>query len=180
MLKIVQVPNKVLITPTQKVVNFDSKLKKLIADMEETLIAQVDPQGVGLAATQVGVNKAIFIMKPKPTGPTTVCINPEILQIEEPSTSSTKKSKKKQSGALEGCLSIPRIWSPLRRPKKVLLKYQTEAGETKEEWFVGFKAIIVQHEVDHLNGILFTKRALEQNSSLYEEREGELLKIKSI
>jgi peptide deformylase len=79
---------------------------------------------------------------------------------------------------LEGCLSIPRIWGPVKRANRVLLEYQDLSGEKKTEWFTGFRATIVLHEVDHLQGVLFTQRAIEQNSALYEERDGELERMK--
>lgn len=180
MLKIVNVPNKVLTAPVMPVKKIDDKIKNLVYEMEETLIAQVDPQGVGLAATQIGQSLALFIMRPDEDSSTEVCINPQILEIIETPVKKLKSTKKADTSKLEGCLSIPHIWSPLKRAKKVLMEYEDLNGEKKKEWFTGFKAIIVQHEVDHLNGILFTQRALEQNSPLYEEKEGELKKISGV
>jgi peptide deformylase len=172
MLKIIQVPHKVLTTPTGEIKKIDDKIRKLVYDMEETLVAQVDPQGVGLAAPQVGVNLSLFIMKPSLKAETEVCINPHILKIED------RKSRMDENKKLEGCLSIPRIWGPVKRPQKVLLEYQDLTGEKHLRWFTGFKATIVQHEVDHLQGVLFTRRALEQKTVLYEEKNGELEKMK--
>lgn len=187
MLKLVTAPNTVLNTPTQSVKTFDSKLKNLIQQMEQTLIAQVDPQGVGLAATQIGSNLAIFIMKPGKKTKTEVFINPRVIKIMQTSevlpnksstlTSEVKGREKKKKHPLEGCLSIPRIWSHVKRPKKILLEYQDLSGKSKKGWFSGLKSTIVQHEVDHLNGILFTQRALEQKSQLYEEKAGKLKKL---
>lgn len=173
MLKIVHVPNPVLTTQAQTIEKIDGTIVKLVKEMEKTLNTQVDPEGVGLAAPQVGVSKALFIIKPDPTGPMEAFINPSILELIE-------GKKKVKKDALEGCLSIPRIWSPVKRPQKVYLKYQTLEGKTVEKWFKGFEAVIIQHEVDHLNGILFTQRALEQNAQVYEEKDGELKKMKSI
>lgn len=178
MLKIVQVPHKVLTSPTKQVDVIDDKIKKLVYDMEETLIAQVDPQGVGLAATQVGYGLALFIMKPSPKSRTEVCINPMILKIEESKHADDQRQTTEDNKKLEGCLSIPRIWGPVKRPQKVLMEYQDLSGEKHSKWFTGFKATIVQHEVDHLQGILFTQRALEQKTTLYEEKNGELEKMK--
>lgn len=175
MMKIVNVPNSVLTTPAKPVIAFDNKLKKLLKEMEETLNACVDPQGVGLAAPQVGISQQIFIMKPTEESTCMAVINPKILEAHsDPETPQQKKLKKKNP-ALEGCLSIPRIWSPVTRPQKVLLEYQTSDGTKHTEWFTGFEAVIVQHEVDHLNGILFTQRAIEQHSQLFEEKNGELV-----
>ncbi len=170
-LPIVKIPNKVLTTKTKPVKKIDGKIKKLIQDMEETLVAQTDPEGVGLAATQVGLGISLFIMKPSKTAPARAFINP---QIKEVIAETQGKAEKKDKSSLEGCLSIDRIWSPIRRPQKVLLEYQTVEGTHKEEWFKGFDAVIVQHEVDHLEGILFTQRALEQNKKIFKETDGEL------
>lgn len=179
MLKIVVVPNPVLTSPAKRIDAIDEKIKKLVYNMEEVLIAQVDPQGVGLAAPQVGESLRLFIIKPSPKSPTEVFINPKILEIvtvnRKPST-----VKKKNKNKLEGCLSIPRIWGPVKRPSKIKLEYQDLTGERKTAWFTGLKSIIVQHEVDHLQGILFTQRALEQNTQLYEEKDGEFVKIKDL
>jgi peptide deformylase len=179
MLKIVHVPHPILNTPVKPVTTIDEKIRNLIFEMEETLIAQKDPPGVGLAAPQVGKNLALFIIKPTPKSPTKVFINPKIIKIiKQPS-----QNKKNQRLKLEGCLSIPRIWSPVRRGAKVLLEYQTLASSIpgmERKWFQGFEAIIIQHEMDHLSGILFTQRSLEQNLPLYEEKNGELEKMENI
>lgn len=176
MLKIVSVPNDILTKPTKPVSKIDGEIKELIDEMAETLNAQIDPQGVGLAAPQVGVNLSLFVVKPNPDGRVQVFINPKILQIIEKKPKIAKKNNRGRM-QLEGCLSIVRIWSPIERPKKILLEYQKVTGEKKTEWFTGFKATVIQHEVDHLNGILFTQRALEQQGQLYEEVDGKLKKM---
>ncbi len=176
-LPIVKVPNKVLNTPTKQVKNFDTKLKKLISDMTDTLLSAKDPEGVGLAATQVGVGLSVFITRPDKRAKVREYINPIILEIEDIEMNRSKDNDNGKT-TLEGCLSVDRIWSPIERPQRVLLAYQRLDGTKHEEWFEGFKAVIIQHEVDHLNGILFTSRAMEQNSPLYEEKNGELEEMK--
>jgi peptide deformylase len=177
MLKIVTVPNDVLTSSSKPVTSFDGKLHQLVKDMEDVLNAQVDPQGVGLAAPQVGIKLSLFIMKATAKSSVKAFINPVIkrpvLSKNEPSQKKTKKKKRH----FEGCLSIPKIWSEIVRPKKILLEYQAVSGEKKNEWFSGFEAVIIDHEVDHLNGVLFTQRALEQKSQLYEEKKGKLVKM---
>jgi len=177
MLKIVQAPNPILLQKTKEVKKIDKKIKKIIEEMKETLLAQNDPQGVGLAANQVGVDLSLFIIKPKKNSPISVFINPKILKVEEEKEEKRKKKEKKLK--LEGCLSVPKIWGEVKRAKKVLLEYQTddESFEKKQAWFSGFEAVIIQHEVDHLEGILFTQRALAQKQPLYEEKEGKLVRI---
>ncbi|QQG44198.1 MAG: peptide deformylase [Candidatus Roizmanbacteria bacterium] len=177
MIKIVTVPNSVLNSPAQPVTKIDDKIKNLVYDMEEVLIAQIDPQGVGLAAPQVGISLQIFLIKPERNQETEVFINPKILEVKTQNPSPTTQNVKSPKDKLEGCLSIPRIWGPVKRANKVKLQYQTLAGETKTQWFTGLKAAIIQHEMDHLNGILFTQKALEQKTPLYEEENGEFTKV---
>ncbi len=182
MLKILTAPNEILTSTTKRVGKIDGSLKKLVSQMEVTLIKQKDPLGVGLAAPQVGVGLQLFIVRPKPEAKTEVFLNPEILKMEKKratyknTNKKAQKIAKQEKNALEGCLSIPKIWAPVRRSSKVLLRYSDLGGKQKEKWFSGLKAVIVQHEVDHLSGILFTQRALEQKSALYEEKGEKLVK----
>jgi len=187
-LKILTAPNPLLDAPSKKVVKIDEKIRRLVLDMEATLIAQTDPQGVGLAAVQIGVPLQLFIMKQNPKTKTRVFINPKI--AEKFSTSSNDKSyssseanaksrrNSDKRSSLEGCLSVPRIWSPIKRAKKISISYQDLFGETIKKEFVGLPATIIQHELDHLAGILFTRQALLQKSTLYEEINGKLKKMK--
>lgn len=175
MYKLVTVPNSILNKPSKKIDVFNKHLLKIVKEMEETLAAQIDPQGVGLAAPQVGLDMAIFIMKVTARSAVEVCINPVILQLGKQAPPKESAVDDDDEKPLEGCLSIPRIWSPVQRPQRVQLEYQTITGEKKTAWFSGFKAVVVQHEVDHLQGILFTQRALEQKSQLYEEKNGKLV-----
>jgi len=169
--KIVLAPKNILDKPTKPIKKIDKRIKKIIKDMIETLEKQSNPSGVGLAANQIGLNLSIFITKPTEQSSVNVFINPKILKIQK------NKTKKKQDKALEGCLSLPKIWALIKRADKVYLKYQNKNGEMKKKWFNGFEAVIIQHEVDHLQGILFTQRALEQKQNLYEEKKGQLEKL---
>jgi peptide deformylase len=143
----------------------------------------VDPQGVGLAAPQINEDLAIFIIKPTLKAETQVFINPRIVELVKsvkpvkPAPTDSTGSTKSEDVKLEGCLSIPRIWGPVTRNTKVLVEYQDLTGEKHSEWFSGFKAVIIQHEMDHLSGVLFTQRVLEQKGRLYQEKDGELEKI---
>ena len=178
MLKIVTVPANVLNQPTKPVIKIDDKIKKIVFDMEKILIAQNDPPGVGLAANQVGLDLSIFIIKPTEKAKIKVFINPKIVKtVFNKDSFYQKKTKKHKKIKLEGCLSIPRIWGPVKRENRVFLKYQDLTGKDYLSWFSGFEAIIIQHEVDHLNGIVFTQRAVEQKGQLYREENVELVKI---
>ena len=186
MLKIVTVPNSILTSPTKPVIEIDNKIKKIVSDMEKVLIAQDDPPGVGLAANQVGLDLSIFIIRPTEKSKTKVFINPKIIrqiesdeirrsQMKSEKTDSIKKKNKKVK--LEGCLSIPQIWGPVKRSDRVFIKYQDLTGKEFIKWFTGFESIIIQHEMDHLNGVVFTQRSVEQKGQLYREEEDELVKI---
>lgn len=180
MLKIVTVPNNILSNSTKSVVIVDDEIKKIVSDMEKVLIAQKDPPGVGLAANQVGLDLSIFIMKASEKSKTKTFINPKIIKlgandIERKRKDPTKKKRAKIK--LEGCLSIPRIWGPVKRKGRVFLKYQDITGKEYLKWFNGFESIIIQHEMDHLNGVVFTQRSLEQKGQLYREENDELVKI---
>lgn len=176
MYKIVTTPNKVLLETAKPVANFDKKLKDILKDMEETLRATIDPVGVGLAAPQVGLSLRIFQMKPTEKSKVSSYINPIIESVSETSeiphfTNSEKvESQKPESSKnklLEGCLSIPDIWGNVTRKKEVTLSWRDENGNQFKQAFAGFAAIIIQHEVDHLNGILFTKHVMEQKEKLF-------------
>lgn len=176
MYTIVTSPNKVLITPSKAVKVFDKKLKETLSEMEKTLKATSDPIGVGLAAPQVGIALRIFQTRPTEDSKVRNFINPEIISTSPEEgipefTNSEKVEKKKPAKSknklLEGCLSLPNIWGNVTRKKEVTISFQNENGDKKIETFTGFPAIIVQHEMDHLNGILFTTHVMAQNEKLY-------------
>ena len=195
MLKLITAPNPVLSKKTDfyNFKNGDVSLGPLLRDMEGALLAASDPKGVGLAAPQVGKPVRIFMAKPTEKSKITVFINPEIIEIDNsPREDSEKPKSKKLSKAtrlaeakakresasgglrkLEGCLSLPNIWGEVERAPWVIIKYQTPQGKTQTKKFSGFMATIVQHEIDHLEGILFPKRVLEQNGRLYKSHKDE-------
>lgn len=162
--KILNVKEKTLREPSKHVAKIDKKIKELIIDMEDTLAAQSDPEGVGLAAPQIGRNLQIFLMKYEDIEK--VVINPKIIKSEKEELVKNGK-RKKRNKLLEGCLSLPHYYGPLKRPTHITLEYMDETGKKVVEEFNGFLAQIVQHEVDHLNGVLFIDRILEQNAPLY-------------
>jgi peptide deformylase len=159
--KVVDVKDPVLRQKAKLVQTIDKKIKEIIQDMKDTLAAQNDPEGVGLAAPQIGKSLQIFLMNFE--GNERVVINPQIVSMSEIKT--LKKVKKGEP--LEGCLSLPHYYGPVARAKEITISYQNESGEHKTETFVGFLAHIVQHEIDHLNGVLFVDHILEQDSPLY-------------
>jgi len=178
MLKIVTVPSNTLSSPTKPVAKIDDKIKKIVFQMEKILTAQTDPPGVGLAANQVGLDLSFFIIRPTEKSKTKVFVNPKILKtVFIKDSLYQKKPKGRKKVKLEGCLSIPRIWGPVKRAERIFVHYQDLTGKKYLKWFFGFEAMIIQHEMDHLNGIVFTQRAVEQKNQLYKEEGGELKEI---
>lgn len=144
--------------------------------MKKTLAATFDPEGVGLAAPQVDKRLRIFIAKPTDRSKILVFINPEIIErssevdyVKRPKKDTSKKASKK----LEGCLSLPTIWGPVLRASSLILSYLDEQGKRHKQKFENFMATIIQHEMDHLQGILFPKRVLEQKGTLYKSHKNE-------
>ena len=136
---IVKLGDPILYKKSRKVEKFDSKLAVLIDDMLETMY---DANGVGLAAVQVGILKRVVVIDIG-EGPIEL-VNPEI---------TFEEGEQKES---EGCLSLPGKFGVTLRPKKVQVKAQDRNG--KWQVFTGedLKAIAFCHEIDHLDGILFT------------------------
>jgi peptide deformylase len=124
----------------------------LISDMFETMYRA---SGVGLAAPQIGKSIRLYVIDASPMGEEypelkdfkRVFINPEIIQHGEDMISIE-----------EGCLSVPNIHEEVKRYESLTMRYLDESFEEKEEHFEGFKAIVVQHEYDHLDGIMFTDK----------------------
>ncbi len=164
MSKIISAPNSLLSQKAQKYVfkKDDNFLQVFLKDMEETLLSASDPKGVGLAAPQIGRSLAVFIAKPTEKSKISVYINPVIIELEEIESKKIKKVKK-----LEGCLSLPDVWGEVLRSPSVTMTFYNELGKKKTKKFTGFMATIVQHETDHLNGVLFPKHVLEQKGKLY-------------
>ena len=194
MIKIITAPSEILsqkTTPIQSGSRVDKNIRNLINEMKQALLLAKDPEGVGLAAPQLGKPLSIFIIKPTPKSPIKVFINPEILEEKdeasvkspaEPGTvwspaerdpAAAGKSAKSHRTRLEGCLSLPNIWGDVKRKPVLTLEYVDEKGKTHTKDFKGFMATIIQHEIDHLSGILFTKRVLEQNGKLYKSYKNE-------
>lgn len=186
MSKIVETPSAILKQVAKPVNSFDKKLQSIIADMKQTLLDTKDPIGVGLAAPQVNLSLRIFQMRPDEQSEVRTFINPEIVSISDELNDDIKQSerlkKAKANGKipppkgkrlLEGCLSIPNIWGYVQRKKEVTILYQDEKGKKHEEKLSGFPAVIVQHEIDHLNGILFTHHVMEQDEVLYKSHKDE-------
>lgn len=179
MLVILNAPNPVLSQKAKPVPKIDKGILKLIELMKESLEAAVDPIGVGLAAPQIGKSLQIFIAKPTLKSKIFVFINPRIVK----KIPAKKGEKEKETKKLEGCLSLQSIWGEVKRYNEILVSFQDETGKLHKRKFKGFISIIFQHEIDHLNGVLFPKRVLEQKGILYKSEkntkgEDEFIEIK--
>ena len=162
--EIIEVPDPRLKTISTPVDTFDEELKALVADMFETMYAA---NGIGLAAIQVGVPRRVLVIDLQPEDPDAepeectahgghshthqplkkeprVFVNPEILDPAD-----------EFNTYQEGCLSVPEIYADVDRPKACRVRWQDLDGQVHEEEMEGLLATCIQHEMDHLEGILF-------------------------
>ena len=141
---ILKLPDKRLRLVSEPVTKIDADIRRLIDDMFETMYAA---PGVGLAAIQVAVAKRIVTIdtakKDEPKAPQ-VFINPELTWASE-----------EKATYEEGCLSIPEYYEDVERPAQVKVKYTDLDGKAREVEANGLLATCLQHEIDHLNGVLF-------------------------
>ncbi len=168
MLEIIKAPQTVLSEKAKPVIRIDKTILILIEEMKLALESASDPVGVGLAAPQIGKQLKIFITKPSFKSKIFIFINPRVVKSLKKEKESESKTKK-----LEGCLSLPNIWGEVKRYQEIYLEYLDENNVLHKKKFTGFMATIIQHEMDHLDGILFPKRVLEQNGTLYRSEKDE-------
>jgi peptide deformylase len=140
-MSIIIYPNQILREKTQKVEKIDKNIKKLINEMKKIMLQN---NGVGLAANQIGVNLSIFVAYDYEKEQFYTFINPNII-----------KFLGQEKIMDEGCLSIPNKWGQVKRYEGVIIEYEDLFGKKKKLRAKGLLAQIIQHEIDHLNGILF-------------------------
>jgi len=149
--EIVKTPDPVLRRKAHKITNFDKDLQVLIDDMIETMR---EAPGVGLAAPQIGISERLIVIEYGDDEDETVpkklyaLINPEIILASE----------EKVEG-IEACLSVPQLVGEVERYDKVTVKGLNRHGKPVKIKVEGWMARIFQHEIDHLDGVLFTDRA---------------------
>ena len=167
-MKIVQLPNPILREKAKPVNILTPKILSIITDMVKTLTEQKNPPGVGLAAPQVGISLQIFLIYPPNKKKIEIFINPAII---EKTGLYEEKTKEK---TLEGCLSLHGYYGLVKRASQVTVEYQTVDIKrispkliSKKKAFTGFPAVIIQHEMDHLEGKVFIDHILEQKQQLY-------------
>ena len=166
-LKILEYPDPFLAQKARPVEQIDKKTLKLIEDMAETML---DAPGVGLAAPQVGSNLRLIVYDPDagmetegekstPKKNVTALINPEII-----SASGQTISKN------EACLSVPDYSADVKRYEKVTVKAQNKEGKNLEFTTDGIHAVIMQHEIDHLDGTLYIDRISKLKRNMYRKK----------
>ncbi len=167
-MQVVRAPHPALRVKTKKVLKISPALLKTIKEMEKKTKTFTDPEGVGLASTQIGENEQYFIAKiderrdkrliAKMNDKTfKAFFNPMILQFS-----------KQQKSYFEGCLSIPDFYGYVKRSLWIKVKYMDDKGKVVEEKLTGVPAWIFQHEFDHLQGKLFMDLVLEQKGRLFQ------------
>lgn len=154
-LKLVKAPDNRLRIVTKPVKKIGTSHLAIIKAMIKLTKSFKDPEGVGLASTQVGLSEQYFVTKLDKGGFKAI-FNPKILGFS-----------KKTKVFLEGCLSIPNYWGEVTRPIGVTVEYMDETGKTHQEKLTGLEAWVFQHEVEHLEGKLFMDKVLQQKGRLY-------------
>lgn len=148
-LPIVEIPDPRLRLVSRPVAAVDDSVRQLVADMFDTMY---HARGIGLAAIQIGVDQRVLVIDlqegedadGKPVRTPHAYINPDILEVSE-----------ELSSYNEGCLSIPEQYADVARPARCRVRWLDEQGESHEQWLEGLLATCMQHEIDHLNGVLF-------------------------
>lgn len=151
---IIEEGDPILRKQCREVAEVTERIQMILDDMVETMRAA---GGVGLAAPQVGILRRMFVAQPDPNDEKVYCfVNPEIITLE-----GSQESE-------EGCLSVPGMIGKVERPEKITIKGLDRDGQAQEYTFEGFEAIVMCHEFDHLEGILYIDKA----SELYDITEG--------
>lgn len=155
---------------SEPVRRINRRIKKLVTDLKETLLYH--PDGIGLAAPQINVHQRVVVVRlgsrnndeASEPDPPLALINPEIVE------SSNERRD------FDGCLSFPGLYAETVCPHFLRVTGLDEWGKSFEQFFGGFDAVLVHHEIDHLNGVLFIDR-LESPEELYRVREDESGKL---
>jgi peptide deformylase len=162
-LRILHYPEPILKKKSEPVIRFDEELRKLADDMAETMYAA---PGVGLAAPQVGISRRIVVIDcaPKSEEPRLMkIVNPEIVAREG------------EVFEEEGCLSVPAYYAKVPRSARVTVRHQDLDGKTVELEAEGLLAIAFQHEIDHLEGILFIDHLSPLKKSIFRKKYKKLM-----
>ncbi|MEL6470631.1 MAG: peptide deformylase [Cyanobacteria bacterium J06623_4] len=160
--------DRVLRQPAKRVAKVDNTLRELVRKMLQTMYSE---DGIGLAAPQVGVNKQLLVIDADPenaAAPPLVLINPKISSYSDD-----------RVAGQEGCLSIPGVYLDVVRPEAIELSFKDENGRPRKMKVNDLVARIIQHEMDHLNGVMFVDR-VENAISLNQELKKNGFEIKDV
>lgn len=174
-MQVIHAPDERLRIKTKPVKKITPGLLQTLKDMIKLTQTFKDPEGVGLAATQVGLDESFFVArmhdsknippaKPDQRSKRWTGYGKEFVGIINPKILSASKRVKTY---FEGCLSVPDIWGEVKRHTSIKVSYQDVTGNHITKTLKNIPAWIFQHEVDHLNGTLFTQRVLEQKGKFY-------------
>jgi peptide deformylase len=164
LLKILHYPEPLLKQKSLPVTEFNAELRQLAEDMAQTMY---DAPGVGLAAPQVGALKRLIVLDcsgSEEPDELIFAVNPEIMTGES------------ESFEEEGCLSVPGFWANVKRFSRVTVRYQDIDGTPRQRSAEGLLGICFQHEIDHLEGILFVDRLSPLKRSLFKKKYLKMLK----
>lgn len=150
---VLTLPDERLRQRSVEIISFDQSLFKIIQDLTETLETQ-KIAGLGLSAPQIGIFRRVFVARVRKK--VKAFVNANIL-----------KFSKKEMAYLEGCFSVPLIYGHVIRPAEIDLESQDRHGKRLLQHYKGLPARIIQHEIDHLNGILFVDHVHDQNGKLF-------------
>lgn len=161
---VILVPDKRLHTACEPVADFDSALRDLVGDLEDTVRGGVG--SVGIAAPQIGAMSRVCVVDTsghRKFGAQSqgffALINPQII------------ARQGERIGREGCMSLPDFTANVRRAMRVLVRFQDFQGDWREVWCEDFEAVAVQHEIDHLDGILFLDRVSNLQTDVFPRRE---------
>lgn len=143
--------DRVLRQPAKRVARVDEEIRELIRQMLQTMYSA---DGIGLAAPQVGVHKQVIVIDCQPDNPN----NPPLVLINP----SIRDASEEVCVFQEGCLSIPGVYMEVKRPEMIEVSYRDEQGRPQTLFATELLARAIQHEMDHLNGVLFVDRVENQ------------------
>lgn len=173
MMKILMVPNPILKKKSRPVGKITPEIKKLVLEMTQFLKTGGEGEGprgktagVGLSAPQIGQLLRIIVVWSKASRHFLPMLNPEIIWKSRRTRLGIPESKSPH----EGCLSVPGVWGKVRRHSVVKVRYLTPTGTAVIRKFKGLTGVIVQHEVDHLDGILFIDRIAQQGGEIIQQK----------
>lgn len=174
MRQILVYPNEILRKKALLVTDLDGQTTKDLTELEEILRDQKN--GAGLAAPQIGINKRFFGLKVGDKKKVDILVNPEILGvygkkdwIKLKAQEKSGEDRMKDEDFLEGCLSFPDLFGTVKRWLKIRARWQDKNLVVMEKDLVGFEAIVFQHELDHLDGILFIDHIKRDGGKLYRQ-----------